>query len=157
MIEVIPAQEKHLEAIVEIWQEFMDYHKPLDVLFTRRNDGHKRFREFLTGLTTRDDALVLAALEDDKVVGYSLTLIDSYPPVFKIEKYGHIYDMAVKEGQRRKGAGEMMMREIERWCKEKGLSRMELQAVSKNLIGLNFWRKAGFKEYMKKMWKEIRN
>ena len=151
MIEIVKAQEKHLDAIVEIWKEFMDYHKLLHPLFSREADSHLKFRDFVVDLISRADALVLAALDDDKVIGYTLLVIEAYPPVFTEKKFGHLYDMAVTEEYRRKGVGEMMMKKAEEWCREKELKRMELLVLSENPIGYNFWRKQGFGEYMKKM------
>ena len=69
MIEIVKAQEKHLDAIVEIWKEFMDYHKLLHPLFSREADSHLKFRDFVVDLISRADALVLAEEYRRKGVG----------------------------------------------------------------------------------------
>lgn len=152
---VCKADYRHLDSITAIWKQFMDYHKGIDPLFTRSKRGSKNFRKFIGELAVNENALVLAALEDEKVIGYSVTVIENYPPVFKLKQFAHLFDMAVVEKYRRSGAGAMMMAEIVKWCKSKGMSRIELQVVSANVIGNNFWQKSGFREYMKKMFVNI--
>jgi ribosomal protein S18 acetylase RimI-like enzyme len=140
---------------VEIWKEFMDFHRDLHPLFSRRANAEKKFAEFLRKLLKDEEAQVLIALVENKIVAYSITKIDKFPPVFIIEKYAQIYDMAVKGEYRRAGIGEKLMEKIQAWVKSQGLYKIELRVVCENIIGVSFWRKMGFKEYMFVMGKEI--
>ncbi|MFX1345536.1 MAG: GNAT family N-acetyltransferase [Promethearchaeota archaeon] len=125
----------------------MDYHKNLDSLFTRREDGHSNFERYIRELMKSNNAQVLVALDKKDVVGYSISLIQFYPPVFKRSVYGLINDLAVKETHRRKGLGEQMLLKMFQWFTSHGLDRIELRVSVRNKIGYSFWKKHGFKDY----------
>ena len=155
MIEIDTLKEEYIDPLVSVWVEFFDYHSQFDSRFQRREDAEQNFAKFLRELLDSDNDLVLVALYQGKPVGYSITRIKYYPPVFKTEKFGYLLDMAVSASHRRKGIGSMMMQQIETWLNSKGITRIELHVASANPIGNNFWRKSGFSEIMKKMSKEI--
>lgn len=125
----------------------MDYHKNLDSLFTRRENGHLHFEKYIRELIKSNDAQVLVALDKEDVVGYSISLLQFYPPVFKREIYGLINDLAIKETHRRRGFGEQMLFKMFEWFKFHGVDRIELRVSVRNEIGYSFWKKHGFKDY----------
>ena len=146
-MQIVLAEESHLPGILEIWKEFMDYHKDLDSLFTRREDGHLNFEKYIRNLIKSNNAQVLVVLDKEDVVGYSISLIQFYPPVFKQRVYGLINDIAIKETHRRKGLGEQMLSKMFQWFESHGLDRIELRVSVRNKIGYSFWKKHGFKDY----------
>ena len=125
----------------------MDYHKKLDSLFTRRENAHLNFEKYIKELIKSDNTQVLVALDKQDVVGYSISLIQFYPPVFKQRTYGLINDLAIKTTHRRKGLGEQMLSKMFQWFKSHELDRIELRVSVKNKIGYSFWKKQGFKDY----------
>ena len=143
---VIPATEKHVPDIVELWKEFMDFHKSLDPFYTRTDDAP--FERRVRDLISSEDAQVLVALDNDTVVGYSISQINSYPPVFKESTYGYISDVAVRSKSRRKGIGEQMLAKIYEWFDSRDIHRIELRVVANNAIAYSFWKKQGFKAYV---------
>jgi ribosomal protein S18 acetylase RimI-like enzyme len=147
LIHIILAEESHIPGILNVWKEFMDYHKKLDSLFTRRKNSHLKFEKYIKELIKSNNAQVLVALDKEDVVGYSITLIGFYPPVFKRRVYGLINDLAIKETHRRKGLGEQMLSKMFQWFKSHGLDRIELRVSMRNKIGYSFWKKHGFKDY----------
>ncbi len=147
-MQIILANKSHVPQILEVWKEFMDYHKSLDSFFNRREDGHLNFEKYIGELINSNEAQVLVALEEHKVVGYSIALIQHYPPVFKSNIYGLINDLAISESHRRKGIGEQMLARMFEWFKIQGLDRIELRVAVNNQIGYSFWKKHGFKDYL---------
>lgn len=140
------ASESHIPKIVELWKEFIDFHKGIDSFYTRSKDGHVKFGEYIGRLLTEDDSLVLVALHAEEVVGFGIARILEYPPVFEADKYGDLIDLGVTADYRRSGIGEMMLDSILEWYRSRGISRIELRVVPKNRIGYSFWRKHGFEE-----------
>ncbi|MFX1574693.1 MAG: GNAT family N-acetyltransferase [Promethearchaeota archaeon] len=145
---IILANESHIPQIIEVWKEFMDYHKNLDSFFSRRDDGHLNFKNYVSELIKSKEALVLVALDEGNVVGYSIALMQYYPPVFKQRVYGLINDMAIKETHRRRGIGGQLLSRIYEWFNYHNLNRIELRVSVNNPIGYSFWKKHGFKDYM---------
>lgn len=155
MIKVIEAKKIDIPEIVEVWKEFMDFHKERDPFFSRREDGHINFKKFIEESIESDDVQVLVAFEDNKIIGYYRSSISKYPPVFEQSTYGFISDVAVKDGYRRKGIGEKFLMEIKKWFSGKGITRVELYVSSKNEVASSFWKKHGFKAFKHAMYLEM--
>lgn len=153
-MEIVPARKEHVSSILEIWKEFMDFHGDIDPFLKRTPDGHIHFANYLEETMNSSDGLVLAALVEGDLAGYSLSRINRYPPVFRIVRYGYICDMAVKSGFRRKGIGEKMLEKILEWFDARGLERAELRVIAGNNIGRGFWEKMGFKTYSHMMYQD---
>ena len=154
-MKIMEATEKHIPEIVELWKELADHHSKIHNFFTRRQNGHMNFKNFISELIKSKDAKILVALQDNNVIGYIVAKVDIYPPVYNIEKYGAIYDMYVNPIYRRKHIGYNLWQEALNWFKLKGLARVELSIVPKNLKASSFWKKQGFKDYMHKLFLEI--
>jgi len=154
-ITIVQATETDMRNLVEIWKEFMDYHKGIDPFFTRGDQGHVTFANYLAELIGNPGSLVLAAMHGAEHVGYTIAKIDRHPPVLLHQAFGHITDMAVKPAFRRHGAGEKMLEQTFGWFRDKKIKRVELHVVPDNSIGFSFWRKMGFETYMHAMFKEV--
>ncbi len=154
-IEIKAADKAIIPQIVSLWSEFMDYHREINPLFTRRGEGHLNFRDYLEKLLSDGEAQVLAALDGGKVVAFSIARIMEYPPVFETAKHGEITDLAVKPEYRRRGIGEEMLERMMEWFKSKGMTRVDLRVASQNRIGRAFWEKQGFRTYLDVMGKGI--
>lgn len=147
-IEIHPAEDSHIPGIIEIWKELMDFHKDIDPLFTRTEDGHVAFADHMNKLIHSEDAQVLVALDKEAVVAYSVSEIFARPPVFQHRISGFISDLAVRSNYQRKGIGEQMLCRMFEWFKSRNICRIELRVASKNEIGYSFWKKHGFQDYM---------
>jgi ribosomal protein S18 acetylase RimI-like enzyme len=154
-VEIIPATDSHVPEILEVWKEFIDCHKEMDAIYTRREDGHLTFGGIVRSLIKADDSLVLVALDDDKVVAFSTCRTGRYHPVLSRGKRALITNIAVTSSHRRRGVGEKLLAEILDWCASNGLKRVELAVLAKNEIGYSFWKKHGFRDYEHKLYLEI--
>ncbi len=153
---IAEATEKHIPEIVGLWKELADYHSNIDPFFTRKKDGHINFESFIAKLIRSEEAKIFIALEDEKLIGYTIAKIDLYPPVYLLEKHGSIYDMYVTLKHRKKGIGNKLWQEALKWFKALGLERVELSIVPANPISSSFWKKHGFKDYMHRLFIKIK-
>lgn len=151
-MEIVVATDKHIPEIIEVWKEFMDFHKDIDPYLGRGENGHIQFENHLRDLMKSEDTQILIALDKDCAVGYSVSLISKRNPIFKSETYGLISDMAVKSGYRRRGIGEQMLARIYEWFESRNIDRIELNVVARNQIGYSFWKKHGFKDYIHRLY-----
>jgi ribosomal protein S18 acetylase RimI-like enzyme len=133
-----------LDAIGNLWQEFMDFHKSRDPHFARSADGHERFKEFIAGHIASDASCVLVADQGGEVVGYCLATLAKYPPVLEKRDYGTVFDLAVTKRCRRTGIGERLYQAVQAWFAERGVHRVEIRVVVANEVSSAFWRKMGF-------------
>ena len=155
MVQIIKAKEEHFEAIRTLWKGLMDFHGDMDPLYTRSEEGAERFLGYVKGMLESPDANVALAVIDDVPYGYCITMVGTYPPVLKRDKYAYLTDMYVTESYRGIGIGDMLVSDAFKWAKDRGLDRIELRAHSLNDLGIGFWEREGFSEYLKVMYKEL--
>ncbi len=147
-MKIILAKEKHIPGIIEVWKEFMEFHKNIDSFYTIKKGAEKEFEKFIREIIVADDAHSLVALDRNQIIGFSISRIMKHPPVFEKSEYGKIIDLAVKEEYRRQGVGEEMLSIIFEWFDAHDIKRIELKVASKNKVGYSFWEKHGFMDYI---------
>ncbi|UCD09629.1 MAG: GNAT family N-acetyltransferase [Dehalococcoidales bacterium] len=146
-MEIIEASEKHIPEITKLWIEFMYFNTEIEPFDTSGDNVLTQVETHLRNKITSDDSLVLVAMDDQKVVGYSISQITRMPPFSRGNTVGVIYDMAITASHRRKGIGKEMLDGIKTWFKERDIKRIEISVVTKNTIGDSFWREQGFQDY----------
>jgi len=152
-VEIAVAQDAHVPGIVEVWKEFMDFHKDIDPRFPVRENAYIGFEKHLRGLIVAEDTLVLAALDESRVVGFSVAQVNKYAPIWmERETYGFIDTMAVISDYRRKGIGEQMLARILQWFESRDIDRIELSVSARNEVGYSFWEKHGFREFLRELY-----
>ena len=153
-MKILLAKNSHIQDIVLLWKDFMDFHKAIDPHYSRNKDALNKFEKFIKRWMKSKDGRVIVALDGQYVVGFALAMIFSYPPVIKQKLHGYIDTVAVKKGFRRKGVGEKMVSDLFKWFKKRGMDRIELSVITKNKSGRTFWKKLGFADYQSIMFIE---
>ncbi len=146
-MEIKEALEKHIPEITKLWMEFMYFNEKIEPFDTSGDNVLTQVETHLRNKIKSNDALVLVAIDNQKVVGYSISEITQRLPYFRNRTLGVIYDMAITASHRRKGIGKEMLGAIKTWFKKRDVKRIELSIVTKNTIGNSFWREQGFKDY----------
>ncbi|MCE2436232.1 MAG: GNAT family N-acetyltransferase [Candidatus Latescibacteria bacterium] len=137
-MEVVQALNSDIPAILEIWKELMDFHVPFDSRYTLADGAEESMGKNLERLIAAEDALVIMAVENTKPMGFGIARIDKYPPVFVKQTCGTIEDLAVSSGHRRRGIGELVLKEMLDWFQSWGIDRVELRVASMNTVGYSF-------------------
>lgn len=150
-MQIVAATESHIPGIIELWKEFSDYHRNMDPIYARSEDGPSNFGDYVKGLLDSDDSQVLVAMDSGKAVAYSIARIVKRPPVFRDIEYGFISDLGVKSEYRRKGLGAQILNGIFEWLESREIDRIELLVLAKNEIGVSFWKKHGFEVFLYRM------
>ena len=152
-IEIVEATESYVPDMVELWKEFMYHHKDFDPRFPMRADAHISFEQHLREQMEAEDALVMVALDKRQVVGFSISQVNKYPPIWvEREAYGSIDTMAITADYRRKGVGEQMLGRIFEWFAAQDIDRIELSVAARNQVGYSFWRKHGFRDFAHRLY-----
>ncbi len=147
MIEIVKAEEHHEEELGNLWIGFMRFSQDIDPIHAPRDGIVPVFiKDYLRPAMSDDNSLVLVALNDEEVVGYSYSLICEPHPLVARDKYGCIHDMYISASHRHSGIGEKMLGEIAGWFDSKSIDRIELDVMAQNQIGLSFWKKHGFQD-----------
>ncbi len=143
---VRPARRKDRVQAAELWNEMMDYHAGISTIDFRRVKNARRIwmRFFDKHIRSRTKKAWVAE-RDGKVVGLVMGSIGRRPRMFRVKFRGHIEEMAVTAGERRKGIGSRLLKEYLAWARRKGVPYVTLEAAPENRIGVPFWKKKGFR------------
>lgn len=117
-----------------------------ETLFLARNPGEfstsvNREREIITNILNDKDVAWFVAVYEDKVIGQC-----SVGLVRKSARYRHRAEVAfvILKEYWNLGIGGKMMEECIKWCKDKGVTQMELDVVKDNNKAIKMYRDFGF-------------
>jgi ribosomal protein S18 acetylase RimI-like enzyme len=156
MIKIIKAEERHISDICKLWLEFMRFSEDIDPIFAPCDGAIPVFeKQELRPIMKSENNLVLVAIDGEKVVGYSFSLINKTSGLEKRKKFGYVHDLFITKSYRRRGIGEKMYAEILKWFHSKDINRVELQVIVKNQMANSFWRKQGYMDFQNTLYKKI--
>jgi ribosomal protein S18 acetylase RimI-like enzyme len=156
MIEIVKAEEHHVSDICKLWLEFMQFSQDIDPIFAPRDGAIPVFeKQELRPFMKSENNLVLVAIDGEKVVGYSFSLINEPGNLVKRKKFGYIHDLFITKSYRRRGIGEKMYDEILKWFHAKDIDRVELQLIAKNQMAYSFWRKHGYMDFQNTLYRQF--
>ena len=149
------ATKQDIPKIIELWKDFIDFHKARDPFFSRSEEGPENFGKFILENLRKEDAVVSVAEANENVVAHILATIQNYPPAFDIKQYGLINDLAVASAYRRSGIGTHLFNMARDWFIKKGMKRIEIEAALTNETSTSFWNKMDFKPYKEVCYLEL--
>ena len=153
-MEIVRAREHLISDIAELWLEFMRFSQDIDPIFEPEDDTIPIFiNEYLRPAMESDNNLMLVALDEGNVLGYSYSLIIETSNLEKRGKYGNIHDVFISPAHRHKGVGEMMFSEIMKWFQSKDIDRIELDVIKQNQMASSFWEKHGFTDFKRTLYR----
>jgi ribosomal protein S18 acetylase RimI-like enzyme len=156
MVEVVRADESHIKDIGRLWLEFMEFHQKYDPLCIPADGAEAGFeKEMVRRLMEAGDGLVLVAQDGNNTIGYALVEIQEPPRGLKRDILGYIHHLAVTAEYRRKGIGERILSDILEWLHSRDINRVELDLTAENEIAVSFWKKQGYTEFTRKLYREI--
>ncbi|MHC4345286.1 MAG: GNAT family N-acetyltransferase, partial [Planctomycetota bacterium] len=84
-----------------------------------------------------------------------MAVIEDYPPVLVLKRYGNLEVLTVAKNWRGRGVGEKLLRHALRWLCEKGMSRVEVRCSAANEPAMGFYTRTGFRPYLKTLFLEL--
>ena len=153
-VEVRKAEISDVPGIVAVWIEFMAMLRQTNSDYWVMENGESAFNKYLEEILDKDEQLVAVAVEEKKVIGFSLAYIETLPEWFGSTQIGLIRYLAVSEGARGKGIGDQIFTFIKGWFSSFGIKRIELY-VLKGLQASDFWQKLGFTSFMDRRFLEL--
>ena len=124
-----------LPGILTLMQEFAEYEDLVEYCTVNEDRLHAAMfgpGSFVEGLIATDD---------QRPIGYALF----YPCFgsFRGERGLYLEDIYIKPEFRRGGTGLMLLKEIARMAKERGMERIDFQVLDWNNPAINFYKKHG--------------
>jgi len=122
-----------------------------------RRTSLEEVSQHLNSLLSEADNSLLVAESRGQVVGFIRLSIRESPdvPIMVPRRYAQVNDIAVRKDFQRRGTGEALMLEAEKWAKSKGLNNIELNVWEFNRNAFAFYQKLGYVTSSRHMWKHV--
>ena len=150
------ATEQDLESLNELQIDLAKYEAKLRKTLVDPEKVRKWYEKHYKKLIKRENSVFFVAEENGKIVGYILGEIEIPTHHHIYKRRGYIRDAFVLEEFRRKNAGKKLTQELLEWFKSKGIKWIRVDAYTNNKVGISFWKKMGFKDYVIEMTKVIK-
>ncbi|OGE23262.1 hypothetical protein A2688_03300 [Candidatus Daviesbacteria bacterium RIFCSPHIGHO2_01_FULL_38_8] len=126
-----------------IYKLQMDHLKKYGKYYALKDDVQDRINRILGKLMRSRTTRIFVAIENQKCVGYILLKIEKTIPIYLVEKYGYISGLYVKEEFRNKDIATHLLKQAEKWFKQKNVPYAELKVAQEN-SAQEFWNKARY-------------
>jgi ribosomal protein S18 acetylase RimI-like enzyme len=145
MISVRPARVSDLPAIVELWEALMAAHFELEPeLYRTEPHGPDTYRAWVRRHMGDRKGVVFVAEDANVVLGYVLGAVGQRSPVFSVRRVGMIFDLVVRQDQRRRGVGRTLVEASRERFEDFGIRHLQLNFDPRNEAAAGFWEKMGF-------------
>lgn len=148
-------QEDDIDGICELWKQFALLREGLTKSKILNTDAADYFFGYATGLLSRKDTLTLVAEDGGTVIGYLIAQKQRRPPIYHHTQVAYLSDSFVAATHRGQGILRRFIDELRNWCKNEGVTAIDVQIFQGNNDALEVYRKLGFREYRVLMRQEV--
>jgi ribosomal protein S18 acetylase RimI-like enzyme len=142
-----PAKLIDLPVLYEFEQGIVTAERPFDPTL---KPGYINYYD-LKELILSDDAEVIVATFDNKVIGSGYAKIKKGESFQSYEFYAYLGFMYVKPEHRGKGVVRNLIDVLKSWATSKNLTEIRLEVYEENHSAIRAYEKAGFKKHMVEM------
>ena len=154
MIRIREADKIDINNIVNLRNELDIYHRKFDKLLNTDFKRKRYNRQLIKSKIRSKNAVLLVALDKNKMIGYALGWIEKKSP-YTFRK-GYFCDLFIVRNYRNKGIGKKLIKELINWFKSKKIKYVALDVYSKNKTAIKAFYSVGFKELSRHMMMRIR-
>ncbi len=142
-----PAREEEIQILLKFEQELVEFERPFDSTLKM---GKISYYDIRSRINDKDSQVLVAEINDE-IVGSGFGDIVKAKPFLKhklITSLGFFY---VKEEYRSIGVNKMILKELIKWSKKRGVSEMKLKVYDKNINAKSVYLKYGFEPNLLEM------
>lgn len=159
MIIIREAGRRHVDAIVNLWNELMEIHRNLDVDFFYATGYTDQNYKHIISETIRnksDDKKIIIALHKEAVVGYvAIEVVRFSMLMYNFEAFCVIRDIIIAAPYRNKGLGKVFIEKAKEIAQEQNVKKLKLSVFAKNKTSYEYFKYLGFEDMMYQMTLEI--
>lgn len=145
--EIIKGEERHLEAVVQLWSKHLDIPENTDPdSFARTEDRMDLFRNKTMQCIAGDWETLFVLLVKGKVGGFILAGIVRNNFLYNSVRYCGIESLVVDEFLRGRGLGTLLVQQAISWGQQFDAQRIILNVFAGNKSSYGFFKKLGFGE-----------
>lgn len=151
------ARRQDYPALVDLFSQIDALHRQALPHLFQEARGPSRTRTYIERILDDDDAALLVAEREDRLVGAIHVLLHEALgiPILTPRRYAVIDTLVVDSTCRRSGVGQALMAEAETWARTKGAQAIELTVWEFNQDAAAFYRTLGYETINRRMWKPV--
>jgi len=153
MLKIRAAVEEDLPKLGELWSDFMTYNAAFNDSFKTNKKARGIFMSEMTERNQNPDCRLAVAESDGDLVGFCYSYISLKPKYFKLDKFGFIGDLFVRDEFRRNGIGRKLVDDAFDFFRRRKIKQIELLVAIKNVNTIKFWEAVGFDHLLTWMYK----
>lgn len=156
-VSIRPATRSDLPALGRLGAELMRLHHEFDRkrFIAPPDHPEQGYAWFLGTQLGAEDAVILVAHEDDRILGYVYVAIEPMSWKELRDRCGYVHDVIVDSGHRRHGVASGLMNAAFDWLKSQGAPRVVLGTASANEAAQRLFTQLGFRRTMIEMTREL--
>jgi ribosomal protein S18 acetylase RimI-like enzyme len=134
-MKIIQASRKHVEAVAELFDLYRQFYgQPAD---------YARAEDFIRQRIAAGESTIFLAVENGQAAGFT----QLYPSFCSVEavRIQILYDLFVKDGFRRRGVAEALMKRAAEFARDSGARRIDLLTGVDNVAGQALYEKIGYR------------
>lgn len=145
-------QKKDFDMLAECLDHLHEYHVQIDPLrlFRRAKGYRKKYTTHLLTHVKQHQGRIIFAFSQGQVVGCIVGLIEKREKAEQLEyipiKVGRVNELFVHEGYRSRGIGKKLMKEMEKYFKQKKCHVSRVQAFASNMSTYQFYQSIGYND-----------
>ena len=160
-MEIIEYSSKYQDDIKKLLCELQEYIVSIDPYhFNIIGDDYKdKIYEKDMNCVLKNDGKIYLAIEDNKVIGMILGIIEKPEYDFDYErktKVGHVLELIVTKKVRNNGVGSKLLKRMEEYFFNKDCYTINIDVFGYNIQGRKFYEKNGYHARMVNMSKQIK-
>lgn len=136
--------------LVEVYEEGFNYHLNGRPDIFRKKD-RKEFIQEIIDIINDNNKKILVIDNNEEIIGFIIFQIKN-----KHAKKVYIDQLIIKENQRGKGLGKLLINEIEQLAKKENCKRIEFDCWAFNNNAFEMYKHLGYKEQLIKFEKEVK-
>lgn len=136
-----------LKTLLSFEQEIIRAERPFDETLDKDPISYYDLGQ----LVLSDEAEVMVAEVDQKIIGSGYALIRDAKPYLDHKKYTYLGFMYTHADQRGKGVNKAIVDALIEWSKSKGIHEIRLTVYNDNLPAIRAYEKVGFKKHILEM------
>ncbi len=146
-MKIVDAAEEHLDQLAELNAEVQAIHVAFDPTRYLAPDLHA-MRQWFASILGQPGELLLAAVDDDHVLGYARCVLKDTPinPFVFPQRSLYLDQICVREARRDRGIGRALVAAVFDRARDLGANRVRLDTAYDNQRAQAFFRHLGFRQ-----------
>ncbi len=159
-VRVSGAGAERIGELEPLWRALYEHHRglaervgPVNAYEESWRRRRAQYEEWVGG----EDAALLVAERDGRLVGYAILTVNPPPATWDFGKaVVEIETLSVLPDERGGGVGAALMRAAEEWARERGAETLEVGLLYTNEDALRFYEREGFRQFYLELARDLR-